>query len=173
MRWNLYIYINYRVTMGNAVAQLVEALRYKPGVRGFDSRWCQWNFSLTQFFRPQYGLGSTESPTVMSTRNNSWGVKVASAYMWQTCHFHVQIILKSGSLNFLEPSGPVQACTGIALPFTFLSNYDTIVSHTLKILTRLIVIINPLRPNDNYSGRTSPLISKRCILYIYSSNIGT
>jgi len=24
--------------------------------------------------------------------------------------------LKSGSLNLLEPSGPVQACNGIALP---------------------------------------------------------
>ena len=31
----------------HAVAQLVEALRYKPEGRGFDSRWCQWNFSLT------------------------------------------------------------------------------------------------------------------------------
>jgi hypothetical protein len=32
---------------------------------------------------------------------------------------------------------------------------------------------NPLTPNDHYSGRTAPLISKRCILYIYSTNIGT
>jgi hypothetical protein len=31
----------------NSVAQLVEALRYKPEGRGFDSRWCHWNFSLT------------------------------------------------------------------------------------------------------------------------------
>jgi hypothetical protein len=31
----------------HAVAQLVEALRYKPEGRGFDSRWCHWNFSLT------------------------------------------------------------------------------------------------------------------------------
>ena len=30
-----------------AVAQLVEALRYKSEGRGFDSRWCHWNFSLT------------------------------------------------------------------------------------------------------------------------------
>jgi hypothetical protein len=30
-----------------AVAQLVEALRYKPEGRGFDSGWCHWNFSLT------------------------------------------------------------------------------------------------------------------------------
>jgi len=29
------------------VAQLVEALRYKPEGRGFDSRWCHWIFLLT------------------------------------------------------------------------------------------------------------------------------
>jgi len=28
-------------------------------------------------------------------------------------------------------------------------------------------------PNDHYTGRTAPLTSKRCILYIYSTNIGT
>ena len=33
--------------------------------------------------------------------------------------------------------------------------------------------VNPLTPNDHYSGRTTPLTSKRCILYIYSTNIGT
>ena len=30
-----------------------------------------------------------------------------------------------------------------------------------------------MKPNDAYSGRTAPLTSKRCILYIYSTNIGT
>jgi hypothetical protein len=34
-------------------------------------------------------------------------------------------------------------------------------------------IINPLTPNDHYSDRTAPLTSKRCILFIYSTNIGT
>ena len=33
--------------------------------------------------------------------------------------------------------------------------------------------INPLTPNDPYRGRTAPLTSKCCILYIYSTNIGT
>jgi len=32
--------------------------------------------------------------------------------------------------------------------------------------------INLLTPNDDYSGRTAPLTSKCCILYIYSTNIG-
>ena len=33
--------------------------------------------------------------------------------------------------------------------------------------------LDPLTLNDHYSGRTAPLTSKRCILYIYSTNIGT
>ena len=33
--------------------------------------------------------------------------------------------------------------------------------------------VNPLKPDDPYRGRTAPLTSKRCILYIYSTNIGT
>jgi len=45
-------------------------------------------------------LGLTQPLTEMNTRNS---------------HLRVSIVLKSGSLNLLEPSGPVQAC-GIALP---------------------------------------------------------
>ena len=33
--------------------------------------------------------------------------------------------------------------------------------------------LNRLTPNDPYMGRTAPLTSKRCILYIYSTNEGT
>jgi hypothetical protein len=29
------------------------------------------------------------------------------------------VVMKSGSLKFLKPSGPLQACNGTALPFTF------------------------------------------------------
>jgi hypothetical protein len=32
---------------GHEVAQLVEALRYKPEGHGCNSRWCHWDFSLT------------------------------------------------------------------------------------------------------------------------------
>ena len=62
-----------------AVAQLVEALPYKPEGRGFDSRWCHWNFSLTQSSRSHYG------PRVDSTSNRNeyqeyfLGVKAAGA----------------------------------------------------------------------------------------------
>jgi hypothetical protein len=33
--------------------------------------------------------------------------------------------------------------------------------------------INRLTPDDPYMGLTAPLTSKRCILYVYSTNIGT
>jgi len=45
--WNDYYHKVLLDYGGHAVAQLVEALRYKPEGRGFDSRWCHWNFSLT------------------------------------------------------------------------------------------------------------------------------
>ena len=35
------------------------------------------------------------------------------------------IVLKSASLNLLEPSGPVQACNWIALPFTIRITWPT------------------------------------------------
>jgi hypothetical protein len=59
----------------NAVAQLVEALRYKPEGCGFDSRW-------GRCFKPSgcpVALGATQPLTGMSARNISWGVKAAGA----------------------------------------------------------------------------------------------
>ena len=43
------------------------------------------------------------------------GVTAVGALGWPY-HLPVPIVLKSGKLNVLEPSGPVQACNGVALP---------------------------------------------------------
>jgi hypothetical protein len=86
---------------------LVETLRYKPEGRGFDSRRCCWIFFY--WHNPcgrTMALESAQTLTKMSTRNVSWELMRP---------VHVSIVLKSGSLNLLEPSGPVQACNGIAL----------------------------------------------------------
>jgi hypothetical protein len=61
-------------------------------------------------------LGSTQPLTGMSTGNICWGLKAACPYSLQTCHLHVQIVNKSRILRLLERLGPVQACTGIAVP---------------------------------------------------------
>ena len=63
-------------------------------------------------------LGSTQPLTEMSTRSISWGkcgpVLRADNLTTILCRFH-----KIGGLNFLEPSGPLQACNGTALPLPF------------------------------------------------------
>jgi len=51
-------------------------------------------------------------------------------------------------------------CVGLIQP------YETCGLSKLKVF-------NSLTPNDDYSGRTAPLTFKRCILYNYSTNIGT
>ena len=38
---------------------------------------------------------------------------------------------------------------------------------------RIRLNLNPLTPNDPYRGRIAPLTSKRCILYIFLTNIAT
>ena len=43
------------------------------------------------------------------------------------------IVLKSGNLNLLEPSGPVQACNGIALPLPFYGEVNISVEKCVEI----------------------------------------
>ena len=62
-------------------------------------------------------LGLTQPLTEMSTRSISWGVggkdgRCVRLTLPPSC----AVVMKSGNLNFLEPSGPLQACNGTALP---------------------------------------------------------
>jgi len=65
--------------MGHAMEQLVEALRYTSEGRGFDSRWCHWNFSLTQSFQPHYGPGVDSVSNRKECLQYFLGVKSAGA----------------------------------------------------------------------------------------------
>jgi hypothetical protein len=119
------------------VAPLVEGLCYKPVGRGFGSRSWHWNFFLlTYFFRPHY------VPWVDSNLYQKWvpGLmpvgEAGGAWGWQPCHLHMPIVLKSGSLNCWNPSGPVKACNGIALPLPliYLSS-SVLISSNLSVLS--------------------------------------
>ena len=58
------------------MANLVEALRYKPKGRGFDSQYGDLDLPLTSFFRLHCGLGvSTHFLTDMITKDISCGGK--------------------------------------------------------------------------------------------------
>jgi hypothetical protein len=64
-------------------------------------------------------LGSTQPLTDMNTRNISCGGKGSRYAQLTNLHLHVSIVSKSGRINLLERSGPVQACNGIALPLHY------------------------------------------------------
>ena len=64
------------------------------------------------------------------------------------------------------------ATTGRTFMLYYLfSSFGRDITTHRPVTTRFVEV--PMRPNDPYRGRTAPLISKRCILYIYSTNIGT
>jgi len=75
------------------------------------------DFFLLTSFRPHYGPGVDSASNINEYQEYFLGVKAAGAKGWHPYHIHVPIVLKSGSLRLLEPSRPVQACNGIALPY--------------------------------------------------------
>ena len=63
-------------------------------------------------------LGSTQPLTEMSTSIVSWG-KGDRCVRLTTLPPSCAVVTKSGKLNFLKPSGPVQVSNGTALPLHF------------------------------------------------------
>ena len=78
-------------------------------------------------------LGPTLHLTEMSTGEYFLAVKSARCVRLTTLPPSCPVVTKSGSLNFLEPSGPVQACNGTALPLAFGPTH-----HFLKLYTNAI-----------------------------------
>jgi len=107
------------VTSSNEIARWRIWLRHCPTSRKVAGSIPDYVIRIFHWHDPSdrnMALRLTQPLTEMSTRNISWEVKAAGTQGWQPYHLHVPIVLKSGSLAFLEPSGPVQACNGIALP---------------------------------------------------------
>ena len=71
-------------------------------------------------------LGLTQPLTEMSTRSFSWGKDGRCARL-STLPPPCAVVVKSGNLNSLEPSGPPQACNGTALPLPKYYELDTVV----------------------------------------------
>ena len=68
------------ILLGHAVAQLIEALRYKSEGRGFDSRWRHWNFFLlTLSSRLHYGSGVDSASNRKEYQEYFLGVEAAGA----------------------------------------------------------------------------------------------
>ena len=78
------------------------------GVSGF--------FIDIKSFRSHYGPGVDSVSNRNEYREHFLGVKAVRTVRLTTLPPSCAVVTKSGNLNFLEPSGPVQACNGTALP---------------------------------------------------------
>jgi len=126
------------------------------------------------------------------THHQNWHVKLS------ICLLHVACIQRlKQAISITVPNH----CEQKHITTSNILNYNTWTSHSWEIPALVITVlfaitrnrrsvhwsksfqnfsvfldtfhINLLAPNDEYIGRTAPLTSKCCILYIYSTNIGT
>ena len=116
---------------------------------------------------------------------------------WKALHF-VMRVLKKGKYEYkkfsLHVIGTSCSWVWVCMLVSMQRRTDTCVRHSMegvaqftnrtkdsdwenlahrRTIACLCALFNPLTPNEPYSGRTAPLTFKRCILYIYSTNIGT
>ena len=92
---------------------MVKVLCYKSEGRWFSPRWCHYH-SRKPSDHPLV-LGSTQPLTEMCTRNIFCGQR-RPVRKDDNLPPSWAVVRKSGNLNFLEPSGPLQVCNGSALP---------------------------------------------------------
>ena len=89
--------------------------------------------------------------------------------------------VQSTYLDYLQPVCTIRTHNSMwKRSDNFVFNFHTFVNYRKRVkvskvqsTTMLMFYVNPLTPNDPYRGRTAPLTSKSCILYIYSTNKST
>ena len=85
-------------------------------------------------------LGSTQPLTEMSTMlfpGGNGGRWVRLTTLPPSC----AVVMKSGNLNFLEPSGPLQACNGTPLPLPLYKVISKFIDYDLIILR--VTMVDP------------------------------
>jgi hypothetical protein len=73
------------------------------------------------------------------------------------------IVLKSRRLNLLEPSGPVQACNGIVLPFTLVLVHLYLQEETLRcdvlVVLFMVMVLSDLQERTLRAAAVCLLVS--------------
>ena len=103
----------------------------QPEGLGFDSRWCHWNFSLTQSFRSHYGPGVDSASNLNEYQVYFLGGRSGWCVGLTTLHLLMPNVMKSGSLNLLEPTGPVIGPNRNCCTFTA-QNYKPFINKILE-----------------------------------------
>ena len=107
----------YRLLLGTAVAQWLRCCATNRKVAGSIPAGVSGFFIDIKSFRSHYGPGVDSASNRNEYQEYFLGVKSGRCVRLTTLPPSCAVVTKSGSLNFLEPSGPLQACNGTALPF--------------------------------------------------------
>jgi len=82
-------------------------------------------------FRSHYGPGVDSASNINEYQEHFLGGKGGRCVRLTNLPPSCAVVMKSGNLNFLEPSGPLQACNGTAFPYLYTVN-------TQQYITELI-----------------------------------
>jgi hypothetical protein len=102
--------------MGDHGSTMVKVLCYKSEGSWFDPRWCHGTFHWHKSFWSHYGPGVNSASNRNEYQEYCLGGKCGRCVRLTTLPPSCAVVKKSGNLNLLEPSGPLQACNGTALP---------------------------------------------------------
>jgi len=118
----MWYFAYWVLNMGDRGSTVVKVLCYKSDCRWFDPSWCHWIFFINiKSFRSHYGPGVDLASNRNKYQDHFLGGKGGRCVRLTTLLPSCAVVTKSESLNFLEPSGPVQACNGTALPLSVLN----------------------------------------------------
>jgi len=105
--------------LGTAVAQWLRCCATHRKVTGSIPANVSGFFFDIKSFRSHYGPGVDSASNRNENREYFLGFKDGRCVRLTTLPPSCAVVTKSGSLNFLEPSGPFQAYNGTALPLPF------------------------------------------------------
>ena len=102
-------YVQHILYYGTAVAQWLRCCATSRKAAGSIPASVIAFFIDIKFFRSHYGPGVDSASNRNEYQEYFLGVRLTT--LPPSC----AVVMKSGNLNFLEPSGPLQACNGTAL----------------------------------------------------------
>ena len=116
-KWKfLYCCVYVCIYMGTAVAQWLRCCATNRKVAGSIPAGISGFFIVIKSFRSHYSPGVDSASNINECQEHFLGGKGGRCVRLTTLPPSCAVVTKSGNLNFLEPSGPLQTCNRTDLP---------------------------------------------------------